>query len=52
MEFTLHIRIDNPTKRIKERIMEEVALFLKRNGYSFDVGFDPREIDIDNIGKA
>ena len=52
MKFTLHIKIDNPTKGIKERIMEEVALYLKRNGYTFDVGFDPREIDVDSLGKA
>lgn len=52
MKFTLHIRVDNPTKGIKERIMEEVASYLKRKGYSFDVGFDPREIDIDRLGKA
>jgi len=52
MKFTLHIRIDNPQKGIKERIMEEVALYLKRNGYSFDVGFNPQELDIDSMGKA
>lgn len=52
MKFTLHIRIDNPTKGIKENIIEEIALYLKRNGYFFDVGFDPTEIDIDNLGKA
>ena len=52
MKFTLHIRVDNPTKGIKERIMEEVASYLDRKGYSFDVGFDPREIDIDSLGKA
>lgn len=52
MKFTLQVRIDNPTKGIKERVMEEVALYLKRNGYSFDVGFDPNEIDIDSIAKA
>ena len=52
MKFTLQIKIDNPTKGIKERVMEEVALYLKRNGYSFDVGFDPNEIDIDSVGKA
>ena len=52
MKFTLHISIDNPTKGIKERIMENVAMYLKRNGYRFDVGFDPREIDIDSIGRA
>ena len=52
MKFTLHIKIDNPTKGIKERIMEEVALYLNRNGYKFDVGFDPREIDVDSLGKA
>lgn len=52
MKFTLHITVDNPKNGIKERIMEEVALFLKSNGYSFDVGYDPNEIDIDVIGKA
>lgn len=52
MKFTLNIRIDNPTKGIKERIIEEVALYLQRNGYSFDVGFDPNEINIDQLGKA
>lgn len=53
MTFTLHIRIDNTAKAdIKYCIAEEVALFLQRNGYKFDVGFDPREIDFDNIGKV
>ena len=52
MQFTLHIRVDNPRGNLKERIMEEVALYLKRNGYTFDVGFDPRELDIDSLGKA
>ena len=52
MKFTLHIKINNPTKGIKEKIMEEVALYLNRNGYSFDVGFNPNEIDIDKFGKA
>lgn len=52
MQFTLHIRVDNPRGNLKERIMEEVALYLKRNGYTFDVGFDTREIDIDSLGKA
>ena len=32
MKFTLHISIDNPTNGIKERIMENVAMYLKRNG--------------------
>lgn len=52
MTFTLHIRVDTTKADIKHRIAEEVALFLQRKGYKFDVGFDPREIDYDNIGKA
>lgn len=52
MKFTLHIQIENPKKGIKERITEEVALYLKRNGYIFDVGFNPQELDIDSMGKA
>ncbi len=52
MKFTLHIRIYNPKKGIKEKITEEVALYLRRNGYKFDIVFAPREIDIDDIGKA
>ena len=52
MKFTLHIKVDNPTKGLKERITEEVALYLKRNGYVFDVGFNPNEIDTDKLGKA
>lgn len=49
MKFTLQVRIDNPTEGIKERVVEEVTLYLKRNGYSFYAGFDPNEIDIDSI---
>lgn len=52
MKFTLHIRVDNHTSGIKERIIENVAMYLKRNGYKFDVGFYPAEIDLDTIGKA
>lgn len=52
MKFTLHIRVGNPTEDIKERIMEEVASYLSRNGYSFDVGFAPNEFDIDKLGKS
>ena len=52
MKFTLNIRVDNPKKDMKERIAKEVALYLKRNGYSFDVWFDTKEVDIDKLGKA
>ena len=45
MKFTLHIKIDNPTKAIKNKIMDEVTLYLKRNDYSFDVWYYPNEVD-------
>ena len=52
MQFTLYIRIDTDKSTIKHRLMEVIALYLKRRGYKFDVGFDPNEIDIDKLGKA
>ncbi len=51
MTFTLHITTDSKRKDIKEKCIEVLAGFLKKEGH-FDVGFDPREIDIDKIGKA
>ena len=52
MTFTLHITVDTCKEVIKHQLMEEVALYLERNGYKFDVGFDPNELDIDTLGKA
>ncbi len=51
MKFTLHISTDSKRKDIKEKCCEVLAGFLKGEGY-FDVGFDPRELDIDKMGKA
>ena len=51
MQFTLHISTDSKRKDIKSKCCEVLAEFLKTEG-SFDVGYDPREIDIDSIGKA
>ena len=51
MKFTLHVSTDSKRKDIKEKCCEVLAEFLKGEGY-FDVGFDPREVDIDKLGKA
>ena len=51
MKFTLNISTDSKRKDIKERCCEVLVDFLVKEGY-FSVGFDPREIDIDSIGKA
>lgn len=51
MTFTLHISTDSKRKDIKEKCCEVLVEFLKKDGY-FSVGFDPNEIDIDNLGKA
>lgn len=51
MKFTLHISTDSKRKDIKERCCEVLAEFLKKEGY-FSVGFDPREVDMDRLGKA
>lgn len=51
MKFTLNISTDSKRKDIKEKCCEVLAEFLKKEGY-FSVGFDPREIDVDSIGKA
>lgn len=51
MRFTLHISTDSKRKDVKEKCCEVLAEFLKKEGY-FSVGFDPREIDIDELGKA
>ena len=51
MKFTLHISTDSKRKDIKERWCEVLAEFLKKEGY-FSVEFNPREVDIDKLGKA
>lgn len=51
MKFTLHVSTDSKRKDIKEKCCEVLAEFLQREGY-FDVGFDPNEINIDQLGKA
>lgn len=52
MTFTLRIRVDTQKTEIKHRVMEQVAAYLQKKGYRFDVGFDPTEIDFDSIGEA
>ena len=52
MKFTLQVSIQNPKKHTKEEITQAVADYCNSNGYKFDVGFYPAEIDIDAIGKA
>ena len=52
MIFTLHVRIKNPRKNIKEEIMQAVADYCNRMGYKFDVGYNPAEIYIDAISEA
>lgn len=51
MKFTLYVSTDSKRKDIKDKCCEVLADFLKREGY-FDVGYDPREVDIDEIGRA
>lgn len=51
MKFTLHVSTDSKRKNIKEKCCEVLAELLKKEGY-FSVEFDPREIDIDKLGKA
>ena len=51
MTFTLHISTDSKRKDIKEKCCEVLSEFLKKEGY-FSVGFDPKELDIDKLGKA
>ena len=51
MTFTLRITTDSKRKDVKEKCCEVLAEFLKKEGY-FSVGFDPKEIDIDKLGKA
>lgn len=43
MTFTLRITVNTSKEAIKHQLMEDVALYLKSNGYKFDVGFDPNE---------
>lgn len=52
MKFTLHVKIDDPPEDIKDKIMDEVALYLQRNDYSFDVWYHPNEVNIDEFNKA
>ncbi|MBO7733181.1 MAG: hypothetical protein J6S67_11525 [Methanobrevibacter sp.] len=51
MTFTLYIKTDSKRWDIKEKCCEVLAEFLKKEGY-FSVEFDPREFDIDKLGKA
>ena len=51
MKFTLYVSTDSKRKDIKDKCCEVLADFLKREGY-FSVGYDPREVDIDEIGRA
>lgn len=51
MKFTLYVSTDSKRKDIKDKCCEVLADFLKREGY-FDVGYDPREVDTDKIGRA
>ena len=51
MIFTIQVKTESKRTDIKEKCLEVLAEFLKREGY-FDVGFDPREPDIDKLGKA
>lgn len=51
MKFTLRVSTDSKRKDIKEKCCEVLAEFLKKEG-SFDVGFDPNEVDIDRMGRA
>ena len=51
MKFTLFVSTDSKRKDIKKKCCEVLAEFLKKEGY-FDVGYDPREIDVDSIAKA
>ena len=48
MKFTLHVSTDSKRKDIKEKCCEVLAEFLNGDGH-FDVGFDPREVDIDKL---
>lgn len=52
MKFTLHIQVSNPRKNTKNEIMQAVANYLNRNGYKFDVGYNPNELDVDSFGRA
>ena len=53
MKFHLAITVDGKfDKSIKDQCMQAVAEYLSFKGYSFDVGYDPNEIDTDLIGKA
>ena len=51
MKFTLLISTDSKRKDIKEGCCEILAEFLKKEGY-FSVEFNPKEVDIDKLGKA
>ena len=51
MKFTLHISADSKRKDVKEKCCEVLAEFLKKEGY-FSIEFDPREVDMDRLGKA
>lgn len=51
MKFTLFVSTESKCKNIREKCCEILTDFLKKEGY-FDVGFNPKEIDIDKLGKA
>jgi hypothetical protein len=51
MTFTLYIKTESKRRDIKEKCCEVLAALLKKEGY-FSVEFDPKELDIDKLGKA
>ena len=52
MRFTIDVSVDTTDKSVKDECIEVLANHLKRKGVCFGVGYDPREIDIDKLGKV
>lgn len=52
MVFHIQVRVDKGGDAIKKECLEVLARFFQSKGLVFDVGYNPNELDLDNIGKA
>ena len=52
MNFHLSITVNTNDTSIKDDCVSVLANFLDRQGYCFDVGYNPNELDVTKIGHA
>lgn len=52
MKFTLYISTDSKREDIIDRCTEAIADVLERNGYSYSIEYNPREIELDTYYRV